>query len=172
MKRHEHTVVVLGCWHLVEVTVCVESQQPSLLAQDSPPVVQVPLVTHNHYGDFVCVQVVFVGLDGVNEPAEGVETDSVTDAVDQDVGICPLDFLFKEWHLCRWRLWNKLIAVTLQIEMLNIKTNPLINYNVCIYVMIYFCKKSQHSPSIFTSEYGESQIFRVISLPSTTQLWL
>ena len=98
LKRHEHAVVVLGRWHLVEVAVCVEGQEPALLAKHCPPVVQVPLVTHNHYGHFVHVQV-FGRPDGLNESADAVETRPVTDAVDQDVAVCPLDLLLKEGRL-------------------------------------------------------------------------
>ncbi len=101
MKHHEHTVVVLGHRHLVEVAVCFESQQPALLAQHRPPVVQVPLVAHNHYGRFLCVQVVFSGPDGLNEPADGVEAGPVADAVDENVAVRPLDLLFKESRLHR-----------------------------------------------------------------------
>lgn len=96
VKHHEHAVVVLGRRHLVEVAVCFESQQPALLAKHRPPVVQVPLVAHNHYRSFVRVQVVFRRLDRLNEPADGVETGPVTDAIDKNVAVCPLDLLLKE----------------------------------------------------------------------------
>ena len=96
VKHHQHAVVVLGRRHLVEVAVCLEGQHPALLAQHRPPVVQVPLVAHDHYGRLVCAQVVFGGLDELNEPADGVETGPVADAVDQNVAVCPLDPLLLE----------------------------------------------------------------------------
>lgn len=101
VKHHEHAVVVLRCGHLVEVAVRLEGQQPALLAGHSPSVVEVPLVSHDDYRSLVCVQapVVSGGLDGVDEPADGVETGSVTDAVDKNVTIGPLHLLRKERRL-------------------------------------------------------------------------
>lgn len=96
VKHHEHAVVVLRCRHLVEGAVGFEGQQPALLAGHSPSVVEVPLVAHDDYGSLVCVQVVSGGLDGVDEPAHRVETGSVTDAVDKNVAVGPLDLLRAE----------------------------------------------------------------------------
>lgn len=111
VKHHEDTVVVLSCWHLVEVAVRVESKQPPLLTQHRPPVVQVPLVAHNHYGHFLCVQVVFGGLDRLNEPTDSVEAGPITDAVHKDVAVCPLDLLLKEQRFHRWMLWNHIFKL-------------------------------------------------------------
>lgn len=96
MKDHEHTVVVLGGRHLIELAVCVESQQPALFARHCPSVVQVPFVTHNHYGYFVRTQAVLGGFDSLNEPANCVETGPVADAVDQNKAIGPPHLLLKE----------------------------------------------------------------------------
>lgn len=89
-------MVVLGRRHLVEVAVCFESQQPALLALHRSSVVKVPLVAHNHDRSLVCVQIVFGRLDCVNEPADGVEAGSVTDTVNQNEAIRPLDLLLKQ----------------------------------------------------------------------------
>lgn len=89
-------MVVLGRRHLVEVAVCPEGQQPALLARHRAPVVQVPLVAHDHDGGFVRARVVPGGSDGVDEAADRVETGPVADAVDQDVAVGPLELLLKE----------------------------------------------------------------------------
>lgn len=99
VKHHEHAVVVLCCRHLVEGAVRLEGQQSALLAGHSPPMVEVPLVAYDDYGSLVCVQAVSGGLDGVDEPADGVETGSVTDAVDENVTVGPLHLLRKERSL-------------------------------------------------------------------------
>lgn len=99
MKHHEHAVVVLRRWHLVKVAVRLEGQQPALLAWHSPPVVEVPFVAHDNYGSLACIQVVSCGLDGMDQPADGVEAGSVTDAVDKNVTIRPLHLLREERRL-------------------------------------------------------------------------
>ena len=116
MKDSEHAVVVLCSWHLIEEAVHVESQQLALLTQHGPSVVQVPLVTHDHYGRFICTMAVFGGLDALNEPADVVEAGPVTDAVDQDVAISPPDLLMEEWWLPRKILWKSDIRVNAEVE--------------------------------------------------------
>lgn len=96
VEHHEHAVVVLGRRHLIEVAVCPEGQQPALLARHRAPVVQVPLVAHDHDGGLVGAGVVPGGPDGVDESADRVETGPVADAVDQDVAVGPLELLLKE----------------------------------------------------------------------------
>lgn len=93
MKHGEHAVVVVCRRDLVEEAVRVQGQQLALLSQHRPPVVQVPFVAHDHDVHLVFAEGVFGGLDALNELADGIETGSVADAVDQNEAICPLDLL-------------------------------------------------------------------------------
>lgn len=99
VKRREDAVVVLRRRHLVEVAAGLEGQPPALLAGHGPPVVQVPLVAHDDDGGLVCAQAVSGRPDGLDEPADGVETGSVADAVDEDEPVGPLHLLRKERRL-------------------------------------------------------------------------
>lgn len=99
VERHEHAVVVLRRRHLVEVAARLEGQQPALLARDGPPVVEVPFVPHDDHGGLARPQAVPGGLDGVRQPADGVEAGPVTDAVDKNVTIRPLRLLRQERRL-------------------------------------------------------------------------
>lgn len=114
MKHHEHAVIVLCGRHLIEVAVCFESQQPALFTQHRPTVVQVPLVANYHYRSFVRVQVVFGRLNSLNEPADCVEAGSVTDAVDKNVAVRPLNLLLKEGCLLRQILSKQMSKLYLQ----------------------------------------------------------
>lgn len=96
VEHHQHAVVVLRCRHLVEVAVRPQGQQPALLAGHRPSVVEVPLVAHDDDGSLVCVQVV---PDGADQSADGVETGSVTDAVDEDATVGPPQLLRQQRRL-------------------------------------------------------------------------
>lgn len=107
VEHHEHAVVVLGHRHLVEVAVRLQGEQPALLTQHRPPVLQVPLVGHDHNGTFVPVGIVFGGADGVDQPAHCVETGPVADAVDQNVAVGPLELLLHGRRLLERILSNQ-----------------------------------------------------------------
>ena len=55
--------------------------------------IQVLLVAHDHNGHLVHAQVVLVVLDGLDQLGDSIEAGPVTDAIDQDKTVCPLDSL-------------------------------------------------------------------------------
>lgn len=107
VKHRDNAVVVLCSRDFIEEAVHAEGQHPALLTQHCPSVEQVLFVAHYHYGDLIPAKAVSGGFDLLNQPADGVKAGSVTDAVDQDEAICPLDLLMEMWGFHRQILQNK-----------------------------------------------------------------
>ncbi len=89
MKHHQHTVVRLSSGDLKEPTVHRECQQPALFTGHSTSVLEVSLIPHND--DLSCAGQFLFGLSyALHMLPHNVEAGTVTDAVNKDMAICPL----------------------------------------------------------------------------------
>lgn len=93
MEDHEGPVISLSCRDLIETAVQREGQEPPLLAGHHPLVVQVPFVAHNDNGHLLLALPLLCCLDELDFEGQDVEAGTVTDTVDQDKAVCPLDSL-------------------------------------------------------------------------------
>lgn len=89
VKHHQHSMVRLGSGDLKKPTVRRERQQPALLTGYCTPMLEVSFIPHND--DLSCTGQFLLGLSyALHLLPHHIEAGSVTDAVNKDIAICPL----------------------------------------------------------------------------------
>lgn len=89
MKYQQHAVIGLGGGDLEEATVRRERVEPPFLAGDSAAMLKVPFIPHD-YNRRRAGQLALGLSDALHLLPYHVEAGPVTDAVNQDESVCPL----------------------------------------------------------------------------------